>query len=129
MRNKSVSSEPISDKGRIEDTQNYFKEILNTGFRQEVERLMSMVPLGRVTTYGDLASLAGSPRASRVVGGIAHYGSSSMPWHRLVNRFGGLASGFHGGRDVQKRLLVQEGIVCTNYIVDNFEDIRWKPNL
>ena len=90
---------------------------------------MSRVPYGQVTTYGDLAALAGQPIASRIVGGIAHYGNSDLPWHRLVNRFGGLASGYYGGRDAQAQLLAGEGISCTNHIVDNFENIRWKPNL
>lgn len=98
-------------------------------FRQDIEKLMALVPAGQVTTYGDLAALAGHPYASRVVGGIAHYGDLNLPWHRLVNRFGGLASGFHGGREVQAQMLAQEGISCTNYIVDNFEAIRWKPDL
>lgn len=101
----------------------------NNDFRSNVEELMSQVPSGRVTTYGDLAALAGHASASRIVGGVAHYGDSSLPWHRLVNRFGGLASGFHGGRSAQAQLLAQEGVRCTNYVVDNFEELRWKPNL
>jgi methylated-DNA-protein-cysteine methyltransferase related protein len=93
-----------------------------------VEQIMAKVPYGNVTTYGDVAALAGQPAASRIVGGIAHFGDSYLPWHRLVNRFGGLASGFHGGREVQAQLLAQEGITCTNHIVDNFEALRWNPN-
>lgn len=88
---------------------------------------MAEVPAGRVTTYGDLAGLAGRASASRIVGGIAHYGNPDLPWHRLVNRFGGLASGFHGGREAQAQLLLQEGVSCTNHIVDNFEERRWRP--
>jgi methylated-DNA-protein-cysteine methyltransferase related protein len=98
-------------------------------FRQDIHKLIARVPVGKVTTYGDLAALAGHPRAARIVGGIAHYGDTSLPWHRLVNRFGGLASGFHGGREVQAQLLGQEGISCTNFIVDNFKDIRWHPKI
>lgn len=90
---------------------------------------MAQVPRGSVTTYGDLAALAGSPAASRIVGGVAHYGNPELPWHRLVNRFGGLASGFHGGREAQAQLLAQERVKCTNYVVDNFKELRWKPNL
>lgn len=98
-------------------------------FRKEIEELIAKVPYGQVTSYGDLAALAGHPLASRIVGGIAHYGDPELPWHRLVNRFGGLASGFHGGREVQAQLLLREGITCTNYIIDNFEKKRWKQNL
>jgi methylated-DNA-protein-cysteine methyltransferase-like protein len=101
----------------------------NENFRVKIEQLMAQVPRGQVTTYGDLAGLAGQANASRIVGGVAHYGDPDLPWHRLVNRFGGLASGFHGGREAQAQLLEQEGITCTNFIVDEFKERRWQPKL
>ena len=96
-------------------------------FRTKVESFMAQVPAGKVTTYGDLAALAGHPYAARIVGGMAHYGDPELPWHRLVNRFGGLAAGYHGGREAQKAHLEAEGVLCTNDIVDNFKEIRWQP--
>lgn len=99
----------------------------NNDFRAQVESFMAQVPAGRVTTYGDLAALAGHPYAARIVGGMAHYGDSELPWHRLVNRFGGLAAGYHGGRRTQAEHLAAEGITCTNDVVDNFEELRWRP--
>ena len=96
-------------------------------FTVQVYELMSQVPVGSVTTYGDLAALAGHAQAARIVGGMAHYGPIELPWHRLVNRFGGLASGFPGGREVQQQLLEADGVTCTNFIVDNFEERRWRP--
>ena len=98
-----------------------------TTLRQDVEALMAKVPAGKVTTYGDIAALAGYANAARIVGGIAHYGDPSLPWHRLVNRFGGLASGYHGGRRAQAEHLAAEGVTCTNNRVDNFEERRWRP--
>lgn len=97
-----------------------------SGFREHVEQLMAQVPAGFVTTYGDMAARAGQATASRIVGGIAHYGPQELPWHRLVNRFGGLASGFHGGREVQQQLLEAEGVTCTDFVVDNFTERRWR---
>lgn len=96
-------------------------------FRKRVYELMAQVPYGQVTTYGDIAGLAGHANASRIVGGIAHYGPTELPWHRLVNRFGGLASAFPGGPEVQQQLLEAEGITCTDFIVDNFKVLRWRP--
>lgn len=96
-------------------------------FRTQVEFFMAQVPAGKVTTYGDLAALAGHPYAARIVGGMAHYGDPALPWHRLVNRFGGLASGYHGGRRAQAEHLLAEGVTCTNDIVNNFEELRWRP--
>lgn len=98
-------------------------------FREEVYDLIAQVPEGRVTTYGDLAGLAGHANAARIVGGIAHYGPTELPWHRLVNRFGGLASAFPGGREVQQQLLEVEGITCTEFIVDDFKERRWRPEI
>lgn len=97
-------------------------------FREKVYKLMAELPEGKVTTYGDIAGMAGHANASRIVGGVAHFGPPELPWHRLVNRTGGLATGFHGGREVQQQLLEAEGITCTNFVVDNFEERRWRPD-
>lgn len=98
-------------------------------FRNKVYKIIARVPEGFVTTYGDVAGLAGHAHASRIVGGIAHYGPTELPWHRLVNRFGGLAAGFPGGREVQLQLLEAEGIACTDFVVDDFGKKRWRPTI
>ena len=71
---------------------------------------VAMIPSGRVMTYGQLAALAGSPRAARQVGGVAHFGPEGLPWHRVVNKHGGLALGYHGGRLAQAAALEAEGV-------------------
>jgi methylated-DNA-protein-cysteine methyltransferase related protein len=103
--------------------------MVDASFRERIYEIMAQVPHGSVTTYGDIAGLAGHANASRIVGGIAHYGPEELPWHRLVNRFGGLAAGFHGGREVQQQLLEAEGVTCTDFIVDDFKERRWKPKV
>ncbi len=100
---------------------------MDGNFRTRIEALMALVPQGKVTTYGDLAALASQPAASRVVGGIAHYGDPLLPWHRLVNRFGGLASGYWGGREAQAELLRGEGVICKDFKIIDFEERRWRP--
>lgn len=96
--------------------------------RERVYSLMRELPGDKVTTYGDLAAMAGSPRAARVVGGIAHTGPDKLPWHRLVNAQGGLAVGFPGGQDVQRQLLAQDGIECNEeWHVKDFGERRWRP--
>lgn len=102
---------------------------MDASFKEKVYKVMSQVPSGKLITYGDVAALVGHANASRIVGGIAHYGPTELPWHRLVNRFGGLAAGFPGGREVQQQLLAAEDITCTNFIVDNFEEYRWTPSI
>lgn len=91
---------------------------------------MAQLPGEKVTTYGDLAAMAGSPRAARIVGGIAHTGPDDLPWHRLVNARGGLAIGYPGGQDVQRQLLAQDGIECDEqWRVKDFMERRWRPSL
>lgn len=96
--------------------------------RQRVYDVMAQLPADKVTTYGDVAAMAGSPRAARIVGGIAHTGPDYLPWHRLVNAQGGLAIGFPGGQDVQRQLLEYDGISCDEtWHVRDFKERRWRP--
>lgn len=88
---------------------------------------VAQIPRGRVMTYGQLAALAGSPRASRMVGGIAHFGPEELPWHRVVNKQGGLAAGYYGGRSAQAERLREEGVeVSTDFYVD-IDKLLWWP--
>lgn len=104
----------------------------NNEFSDRVCSLVEQIPKGRVMTYGQIAALCGSAKAARIVGGIAHYGSASLPWHRVVNKQGGLASGYHGGRKVQKQQLEAEGVVVTgeedSYRVD-VNKLIWSPSI
>ncbi len=103
-------------------------ELPTANLREAIYSLIAQLPSDKVTTYGDLAALAGSPRAARIIGGIAHAGPEELPWHRLVNAQGGLAVGYPGGRDVQRQLLLQDGIECdTTWHVKNFTERRWRP--
>lgn len=97
-------------------------------FRSRVERLVADIPSGRVMTYGQIATLCGQPRAARIVGGIAHYGDPALPWHRVVNRHGRLASGYPGGRRAHARHLAAEGIeILDDYCVD-IGSLLWRPD-
>lgn len=101
----------------------------NSGnFRGCVYRLVTDIPKGKVMTYGQIAALCGSPRAARVVGGIAHYGNPSLPWHRVVNVRGGLARGYPGGRRAHARHLASEGIkILDDYHID-IDSLLWRPD-
>lgn len=98
-----------------------------TEFRDAIYQLMRQLPEDKVTTYGDLAAMAGRPYAARQVGIIAHGGPDTLPWHRLVNVKGGLAVGFPGGQSAQRQLLAQDGIRCDEqYQVVDFALRRWR---
>lgn len=78
-------------------------------------------------SYGDIAAICGVPRAARIVGGLAHYGPTDLPWHRVVNKSGGLASGYYGGKQGHEKMLESEGVLVENYQVVDFEERRWQP--
>jgi methylated-DNA-protein-cysteine methyltransferase related protein len=97
-------------------------------FTKKVYELVDKIPEGRVMTYGQIATLCGAPWAAWEVGQVAHNGSGGLPWHRVVNKQGGLASGWPGGgRAVHKLALEAEGVkVSGDYKVD-VERLLWKP--
>jgi methylated-DNA-protein-cysteine methyltransferase related protein len=103
-------------------------QIKHDNFRDRVETLVAHIPPGKVMTYGQLAALCGNARAARIVGGIAHFGDPNLPWQRVVNKSGGLASGYPGGRKEHANALRSEGIgVSEDYRVNVQELIWWPP--
>ena len=97
------------------------------GFRDRVESLVRQIPKGRVMTYGQLAALCGNARAARIVGGIAHFGDPSLPWQRVVNKQGGLASGYPGGRSGHKQVLEAEGFKVSEDMTVDVDKLIWWP--
>src|SRR5688572_3230997 len=95
-------------------------------FKARVYELVSRIPYGKVMTYGQIAALCGSPRAARIVGGIAHYGGMDLPWQRVVKKDGSLAEGYPGGTDGHRQVLVSEGVEIQRYKV-NMDKHTWRP--
>ncbi len=50
---------------------------------ERVRELVAAIPVGRVSTYGDIAAAAGLS-SPRTVGAIMRTDSSDLPWHRVV---------------------------------------------
>ena len=92
-------------------------------FFEEIYELLKTIPVGKVTTYGDIARALGRPRSSRVVGYALHVNPDpqNIPCYKVVNREGYLAPSFaFGGEEAQKALLEGEGIE----VVDGRVDLR-----
>ncbi|MGE5210714.1 MAG: MGMT family protein [Acidobacteriota bacterium] len=66
---------------------------------------------GEVTTYGDVADVAGYPRQSRLVGRILATTDVEVPWWRVVNASGRIVSGHP---DEQRALLRAEGVTVVD---------------
>ncbi len=99
---------------------------VQSGFRDRVYAVVASIPKGRVMTYGQIAALCGSPRAARIVGGIAHHGDPDLPWQRVVKRDGSLAEGYPGGVEGHKQALLSDGVVVEECRVD-VRALLWRP--
>ncbi len=106
-----------------------YTEVLMS-FYDIVYRQVKKIPKGKVATYGQIATLCGSPKASRAVGYALHFNPDPehIPCFRVVNRFGRVAPAFaFGGPDIQASLLRQDGIeVDVNGYVD-LSKYLWHP--
>ncbi len=82
-----------------------------TELQVAMAQALRTVPWGDVVTYGELASLAGRPRAARAAGSFCAEGRWSLivPFHRVV-----AADGIGGygadGVPLKRRLLAVEGV-------------------
>lgn len=98
-------------------------------FNQLVYEVVKKVPEGKVTTYGDIARLIGSPRSARQVGWALHKNPSPLvvPCHRVVFKDGSVCTGFaFGGKEVQAELLRGEGVQVSEDFKIDMEKYRWK---
>jgi O-6-methylguanine DNA methyltransferase len=96
-------------------------------FTSRVLSVVRRIPAGRVATYGDVAALAGRPRAARAVGNIMRgCRRPDVPCHRVIAAGGRL--GGYGGREILKRsLLAAEGVIVSGQRVRQLDRVRWDP--
>ena len=85
--------------------------VLPDGFHGACARALRAVPRGEVVTYGELAALAGRPRAARAAGTFCARCELApfLPVHRVVS-VGGVGSWGTLGVAYKRRLLELEGV-------------------
>jgi O-6-methylguanine DNA methyltransferase len=95
-------------------------------FKQRVLAAVRRIPPGRVATYGDIAALAGSPRAWRAVGTIMRdCRDPATPCHRVIGA-GGTLGGFGGSPHLKRELLRAEALDVGVRRVRKFATVRWQ---
>jgi methylated-DNA-protein-cysteine methyltransferase-like protein len=94
-------------------------------FRDDVLDIVSHIPPGRVATYGLIATLAGWPSHSRMVGRTLRYtpDAESLPCHRVVNKEGRTAPGWSS----QRPLLEAEGVTFRANAHVDMQRHLWEP--
>lgn len=96
-------------------------------FQQRIWQIVAAIPYGRVTTYGEIARLAGSPRAARQVGGVLRRlpKGSKLPWYRVINRMGEISL-TGDNLDRQRQALLAEGIEVSAEGKISLSRYRWE---
>ena len=104
--------------------------MIGVGGWAPVYRVVRRIPAGCVSTYGEIAALAGMPRAARQVGYAlnALNGDEDVPWHRVINARGEIsARGERAFADLQRALLESECVDFDSRGRVDLETYRWKP--
>ena len=99
-------------------------------FFDKVYEVARLIPYGRVTSYGAIATYLGAARSARMVGyAMNGSGSKDVPAHRVVNRKGLLTGKQHfDGTNLMQQLLESEGIEVIENQIQNLESIFWDPS-
>jgi methylated-DNA-protein-cysteine methyltransferase-like protein len=92
-----------------------------------------LIPYGRVTSYGAIATYLGAARSARMVGWAMNNSSNQeeeVPAHRVVNRKGLLTGKHHfDGTNLMQQLLESEGIVVIDNQIQNLDTVFWNPSI
>ena len=83
---------------------------------KKIYDVVRQIPCGKVATYGQIATMAGNPHWSQVVGYALHVNPDpeNIRCYRVVNRFGEVSKAFaFGGDNAQIALLKSEGVTFT----------------
>ena len=86
--------------------------LIGTDFEVRVWETLLRIPLGRATTYSDIANCIGKPNAPRAVGAAVgrNHISFVVPCHRVLGKDGSLV-GYAGGLDMKRALLRVERVL------------------
>lgn len=102
---------------------------MKDSFTNTVRAVVASIPKGKIATYGQVAALAGKPRAARAVGMIMskNKDTKKVPCHRVVGSTGALTGYAYGnGTMTKKQLLQNEGVRFSGEKVD-LAASQWRP--
>lgn len=100
-------------------------------FYDRVYEVVRLIPAGKVTSYGAIATYLGTAQSSRMVGWAMNNAGLQFPYvpaHRVVNRSGLLTGKHHfGSSTIMQELLEAEGIQVIDDQIIDFEKHFWNP--
>lgn len=90
--------------------------------------VVSQIPYAKVTTYGQIAKLAGLPKHARLVGRVLSQldTETDLPWHRVLNAQGKISLNKldEYGHNIQQQKLGAEGILSAGNRV-SLKQYQW----
>ncbi|QTH62987.1 MGMT family protein [Psychrosphaera ytuae] len=101
----------------------------------KIWKTVQAIPEGKVSSYGQIADLAGLPGRSRLVGKCLGYIPENgvdgfpVPWYRVIRSSGEIA--FESGSEKyqeQRSCLLQEGVTVKGRRV-SMKEFQWQPDL
>ena len=98
---------------------------------EKIYAVVRRIPVGKVASYGQVAELAGLPRAARLVGNVMSKlpAGSDVPWHRVLNSKGEISIDPDApAASEQRARLLEEGVRMTRRGV-NMRESRWQVTL
>ncbi|HOP07224.1 MAG TPA: MGMT family protein [candidate division Zixibacteria bacterium] len=99
-----------------------------SNLQDRIRQVIRKIPKGRVAGYGQIAALAGNPRAARlVVWTLNASRNEKLPWFRVINSQGKIALKPGQGYELQRALLVEEGIVFSDSGKIDLGRFQWRP--
>ena len=103
--------------------------VVNEGFHARVYAAVAQIPRGQVATYGQIATLLGSPRVARHVGWAMSACAETeppVPWHRVINAQGRISGrGELMRAELQRERLEAEGVVFDDLGRVALQEFRW----
>ena len=103
--------------------------VVTRAFTARVLAVVRRIPPGRVASYGQVAEMAGYPRAARAVGNVMREcHSPDVPCHRVIAA-GGRLGGYGGSESLKRALLIAEGIVVRGSRVWHVANVTVPLNL
>jgi len=100
-----------------------------TAFKDKVYEIVKSIPQGKVVSYGQVALLAGIPRAARQVGWVmSQIKDNTIPWWRVINNKGyiSIKSNEYSALE-QKKHLEDEGVIVTKDFSLDIKKYRYIP--
>lgn len=94
-------------------------KLYGTEFQIKVWEALREIPFGETRTYKEIAEMVDCPKAVRAVGGALHVNPIPLilPCHRVIGKGGSLV-GFGLGLDMKRRLLVIEGAIPQEMLLE-----------